>query len=383
MTSAISDIRKWLQPREAEMIETLRRLVEAESPSFNKAAADRCGELIADEWRKRGADVTPIAQPERGNHLRIEIPFEGARPKGQVLLLGHFDTVHDLGALARMPWRVEEGRAYGPGTFDMKAGIVQALFAVDALRALGVKPAKGIAALWTTDEEIGSDTSREHIEREAKRSDAVLVLEPSAGPKGTLKTGRKGVGEAEIIVTGRASHAGLNPQAGVNAVHELALQIERLMKLTDYKRGTTVNVDIIEGGTRANVIAERARAVVDLRASTMANARALTKKLHALKPILNGATIEVHGGINRPPMERKYAVALFRQAQKLGREIGIELDEAFVGGGSDGNLTAALGIPTLDGLGAIGDGAHSQHEHVVTRSLPERAALVAGLLLTV
>ena len=281
-----------------------------------------------------------------------------------------------------MPFRVSAGKAYGPGAFDMKAGIVQALFALDALRQIHAPLRKRIVFLWTSDEEIGSESSRKLIETEARRSDAVFVLEPSLGPRGLLKTARKGVGEAEIIVHGRASHAGLAPQDGVNAVHELAQQITRLQKWNDSRRGISVNADVIEGGTRVNVIAERARAVIDLRALRLADMRNLEKRLHALRPITRGARLEIRGGFNRAPMERKVSAALFVRAKSLAAQMDLSIGECLAGGGSDGNLTAALGIPTLDGLGAVGDGAHSTSEHVIVKTMPERAALLAALLAT-
>jgi glutamate carboxypeptidase len=279
-----------------------------------------------------------------------------------------------------MPFRVSAGKAYGPATFDMKAGIVQALFALDALRQSRAPLRKHIVFLWTSDEEIGSESSRKLIEVEARRSDAVFVLEPSFGPRGLLKTARKGVGEAEIIVHGRASHAGLAPQDGVNAVHELARQITRLRQWNDLRRGISVNADIIEGGTRVNVIAESARAVIDLRALRLTDMRALEKRLHALRPSVRGARLEIRGGFNRAPMERKVSAALFARAKSLAARMGLAIGECTAGGGSDGNLTAALGVPTLDGLGAVGDGAHSANEHVVTKAMPQRAALLAALL---
>jgi glutamate carboxypeptidase len=264
----------------------------------------------------------------------------------------------------------------------MKGGLVIALFAVDALAAAGILPEKRIVFLWTSDEEIGSQTSRAVIEREARRSDAVLVLEPALGPEGCVKTGRKGVGEIEVIAIGRAAHAGLNPEDGVNAIEEIALQIARIAQWNEPRQGITVNAGVIEGGTRTNVIPDRARALIDVRASRPADMLALERKFRALRPILKGAKLEVRGGFNRPPMERKTSVALYEKARALSKEMGIALGEAFVGGGSDGNLTAALGVPTLDGLGAIGEGEHSPRENVVVRALPERAALVAGLLVT-
>jgi glutamate carboxypeptidase len=307
-------------------------------------------------------------------------PQQKSRPTGQLLVLGHYDTVYATGALTKMPFRVSAGKGYGPGIFDMKAGIVQALFALDALRQSQTPPRKRIVFLWTSDEEIGSESSRKLIETEARRSDAVFVLEPSLGPRGFLKTARKGVGEAEIIVHGRASHAGLAPQEGVNAVHELARQIARLEQWNDLRRGISVNADVIEGGTRVNVIAERARAVVDLRALHLADMQRLEKRLRALRPLMRGARLEIRGGFNRAPMERKVSATLFSRAKSLATQMGLSVGECVAGGGSDGNLTAALGVPTLDGLGAVGDGAHSAHEHVLVRTMPERAALLAALL---
>ncbi|HXX43717.1 MAG TPA: M20 family metallopeptidase [Candidatus Acidoferrales bacterium] len=338
--------------------------------------------LVGAEWRRRGAKVTTIPQRHRGNHVRAEVWLGTGRPRGQILVLGHLDTVYPRGTLGSMPFRISGGRAWGPGTFDMKGGLVIALAAVDALRSAGLRPRKRLVFLWNSDEEIDSKSSRRFIEREAKRSDAVLVLEPAYGPAGRLKTARKGVGTAEITVTGRAAHAGLDPEAGINAIHELALQTARLMKMNDPRRGITVQVTVADGGTVSNVVPDSAKAQVDLRISKLADAARLERKLRSLRPVLKGARIQVTGGINRPPLERTPAVRdLFRRAKNLMSEIGVPLDECFAGGGSDGNFTAALGIPTLDGLGAVGDGAHSSREHVITRSLPKRAALLAGLLL--
>jgi glutamate carboxypeptidase len=265
----------------------------------------------------------------------------------------------------------------------MKGGLVLALFAVDALQAAGVSLRKKLVFLWTSDEEIGSTTSRQAIEAEARRSDAALVLEPAFGASGKLKTQRKGVGGVEIVVTGRSAHAGIDPEKGVNAVHELALQIERLMGMDDRRRGITVQATVVSGGTVSNVVPEHARAEVDIRFSRLADGAAIERRLRGLKPILKGARISVMGGVNRPPLERTAAVAeLFAQARKLSKEMGLSLGEAATGGGSDGNFTAALGVPTLDGLGCVGDGAHSPKEHVLIPALPERAALIAGLLAT-
>jgi glutamate carboxypeptidase len=362
------------------MTRLLGQFVRAESSSFDKVAVDRFGQSVAAEWKRRGAIVTLLPQKRRGDHIRAVLDPAGKRANGQILVLGHLDTVYATGTIAQMPFRLSGGRAWGPGVFDMKAGLVIALYAVDALAAAGFAPKKRIVFLWTSDEEVGSKTSRAIIEREARRSDAVLVLEPALGPEGKVKTGRKGVGEFEISATGRAAHAGLNPGDGINAIEEIALQVARVREWNQPRRGITVNAGVIEGGTRSNVVPDRARVLIDVRASRPADMRALERKFLALRPILKGAKLHVAGGFNRPPMERKMSAALFAEARALSKEMGITLGEAFVGGASDGNFTAALGIPTLDGLGAIGESAHSPRENVVLRSLPERAALLAGLL---
>jgi glutamate carboxypeptidase len=400
-----------LQNREDEMLRLLARFVRCESPSREKSAVDAMARILAAEWRRRGASIRILRQPKRGNHLRAEICLGKGRPAGQLLILGHMDTVYPLGTLPKMPFRISRGRAWGPGTFDMKGGLVIALFAVDALRAARLHPRKRFVFLWTSDEEIGSETSRRAIETEARRSDAVLVLEPPLGPEGRLKTARKGAVSAEIIVTGRAAHAGIEPEKGVNAVHELSLQIARLMKWNDPRRGITVQATVISGGTATNVVPAHASAQIDIRYAHAADARSIARKLRTLRPILKGARLEVRTTHGRPPLERTAAVAkLFHHAQSLmsemmrkmthetaheisrgmtremaregTREIGNPLGEAATGGGSDGNLTAALGVPTLDGLGPVGDAAHSPREHILIRALPHRAALLAALLAT-
>jgi glutamate carboxypeptidase len=375
-------ILQYLRPRLAGMVDTLREFTVHESPSLEKKPTDRCCKLIANEWRKRGAAVEILPQKLRGDHLRITWTPGGnsRRGRSQLLVLGHYDTVYPSGTLTKMPYRSTAAKTYGPGTFDMKAGIVQALFAVDALLALKIYPAKRIVFLWTSDEEIGSESSRKLLQSEARRSDAVFVLEPSLGRQGLLKTTRKGVGEAQLIVHGRTAHAGLAPEQGVNAIHELAAQIARIEKWNDHRRGLTINADIVEGGSRTNVIAEYAKATLDLRAWRLADMRSLEKRLHSLVPIHRGAKLELRGGFDRPPLERRFSTALFARAKSLAEQMGIPLGEAAAGGGSDGNLTAALGIPTLDGLGAVGDGAHSAHEHIITETMPKRAALLAALL---
>ena len=302
--------------------------------------------------------------------------------RAQILVLGHLDTVYELGTIKKMPFRVTRDRAFGPGIFDMKGGLVIALFAAEALAHAAWLPRRRIVFLWTSDEETGSETSRKVIEREAQRSMAVLVLEPANGPKGKLKTRRKAVGTADLIITGRAAHAGLNPSAGVNAVHELALQAARLMRLNNPRRGITVNPTIAQGGTRSNVIPAEARLTIDLRAETIGDMRRIERKLKSLRPILPDARVVVQGGFSRPPLERRASAALFSQAQELAHQLGFSVDECLAGGGSDGNFTAALGVPTLDGLGAVGAAAHSPDEQVIISALPDRAALLAGLLAT-
>ncbi len=265
----------------------------------------------------------------------------------------------------------------------MKAGIVQALFAFRALLALRAPLRKRIVFLWTSDEEIGSGSSRTMLEAEARRSDAVLVLEPAFGARGLLKTSRKGVGEMELIVQGRAAHAGLAPQDGVNAIHELATQISRVEEWNDLKRGISVNADIVEGGSRTNVIADRARAVFDLRALRVADMRELEKRFRALRPVHRKTKLELRGGFDRPPLERGMSAGLFASAQVCATELGMRIGECCAGGGSDGNLTAALGVPTLDGMGAVGGGAHSSSEYIVISKMAERGALLSATLLAI
>jgi glutamate carboxypeptidase len=371
----------WLVPQLPNMLRTLETFVRTESPSTEKAAADVCARVIAAEWSKRGVPVELLEQKNRGAHLRISYVPAKAKPRSQLLVLGHYDTVYASGTLAKMPFRTAAGRVYGPGAFDMKAGIVQALFALDAIQQVGAALTKKIVFLWTSDEEIGSESSRKLLEAEAKRGDAVFVLEPALGTKGLLKTARKGVGEAEIIVRGRASHAGLAPEKGVNAIHELAMQIARVREWNDLPRGVSVNVGQVAGGTRPNVIPDHARAVLDLRALRVVDMRKIEKQLRGLRPVLPGAKLTVCGGFNRAPLEREQSSELFQRATVLAKRMGLTIGEATAGGGSDGNLTAALGIPTLDGLGAVGDGAHSPAEYIVARAMPRRAALLASLLL--
>jgi glutamate carboxypeptidase len=359
----------------AGTLETIEALVALESPSTDTQAVDRCGDALASRLRALGAAVERVAQASRGDHLIARIAGAG-RP---VMLLGHFDTVWPVGQIERMPLRREGDRLHGPGVFDMKAGIALALTAIAALRATA-RPHPPLVMLWTTDEEVGSGTSRETIEALARQSAAVLVLEPAL-PRGSLKTARKGCGEFELTVHGVAAHAGLDPGKGASAIHELATQIGALERLQDLPRGISVNVGIVTGGSRPNVVAEEARATIDVRAPTREAADAVEAAIRNLHPARPATRLTIKGGFDRPPMERTPAVAaLFRRAAAVAADLGRELSEGAAGGGSDGNFTAALGVPTLDGLGAIGDGAHAAHEYVDVPELPWRAALIAGLL---
>jgi len=359
------------------MLDCLRRLVELESPSHDKAALDTFGRRLAVEFEKLGGRTRFHQQHEAGDHVQIDFPGSG-KP---VLLLGHTDTVWDVGTLSAMPFRVANGRAYGPGSFDMKAGIVQAIYAIRALQEHHGRLPRPIALLLVTDEEIGSHSSRPITEALARQSAAVLVLEPAHGPKGALKTSRKGVGSYRLRVEGLEAHAGLDPGKGASAVLELARQLMAIEKFGDGRRGITVNPGVIRGGTRTNVIAGEAVSEIDARVSKLKDIQYLDRRFRSLKPADKRCQLEITGGIGRPPMERtKAGAALFKLAQRQARELGWELDEASVGGGSDGNFTAALGIPTLDGLGAVGEGAHARHESVIVEQMPRRAALLARLI---
>lgn len=355
---------------------TIEELVAIESPTGDKAAVDRCGAEVARLMRDIGGEVEVIAQPVAGDHVRGVF---GAGPR-RVLLLGHFDTVWDLGTLARMPIVERSGRLHGPGIFDMKGGLSIALQAIRALRQAGWPEGLQVTCLWTSDEETGSDTSRALIEEDALRSQAVLVCEPAL-TGGGLKTARKGVGHFDIHVRGVSAHAGIDPGAGASAVHALARLIIELEALNEPAAGTSVNAGVIRGGTRSNVVAEDAVAEVDVRVGRLADAAPLEAAIRALRPADPRVTVRVEGGINRPPFERTPGVAaLFEAARAVGSEIGLTLTEGATGGASDGNFTGALGVPTIDGLGAVGAGAHAIDEHIVLAALPARAALVAGLL---
>ncbi|MFI5104017.1 MAG: M20 family metallopeptidase [Terriglobales bacterium] len=367
------------QQRQAEMMALLQRMVEIESPSDDKAAVDRMGTFLAHEFERLGGKVTFYPQKEAGNHLKAE--FQGGTGK-PALLLGHFDTVWSMGTLAAMPFRMDAGRAFGPGVYDMKAGIAMMIFALRALQETG-QAHRPVTVLLDTDEEVGSATGRPVVEAVARECEAVLVLEPSQGPQGHLKTSRKGVGNVTIRISGRASHSGVDFEKGRSAIVELARQLLEVVKFTDLSRGITVNPGVIQGGTRSNVVAAEAWAEIDLRVARAADAPELERKFAALMPFDRECSIAMSGGINRPPMERtEGTVRLFRIAQEIGRAMEMTVDESSTGGGSDGNFTSALGVPTLDGLGALGEGAHAAHESIVIEELPRRTALLAGLIQT-
>jgi glutamate carboxypeptidase len=370
------DLLRFCEAEQPWLLETIRALVERESPTHNKAAVDACGRELQRRLEAIGARVTRFPQPRAGDHLRAEFG-EGPR---QILMLGHFDTVWDVGQINTMPMRDIDGRLHGPGVYDMKAGIGLGMLAVRALALHPSRNAHRVVMLWTADEETGSATSRSVLEEEARNSAAVLVLEPSL-PGGALKTARKGCGEFELVVRGIAAHAGIDPGKGASAIRELAHQILRLDALQEPARGVTLNVGIVRGGTRVNVVPEEARAYIDVRVPTMGDAERVRAALAALKPEGAGTSLELRGGIDRPPLERSEAVVrLYHVAREIAAELGHAVGEGATGGGSDGYFTAALGIPTLDGLGAVGDGAHALHEHVVLADLPWRAALLAGLV---
>lgn len=359
----------------------LGKLVEIESPSDHKPSVDRCAEFLADSLAPLAAVRLHRAR-DYGNHLRAEFRLPGRRKEGQILILGHHDTVYPAGTLRQMPFRTTAGRAYGPGVFDMKGGIAIAFFALQALRELDRPIQRRIVLQLNSDEEIGSPSSRPLTEAEAKKSAAVLVLEPSAGLDGKVKTARKGVGSYTLRVQGRAAHAGLDFEAGASAILELSRQLLRIASFTDLARGLTVSPGVITGGTRSNVIPENASAEIDIRIARLSDAARLDKKFHSLRPQDRRCSLTVEGGLNRPPLERSAAVRqLYRQARRVASDLGIPLGETQVGGGSDGNFTAALGIPTLDGLGAVGEGAHSPQESILLNRLPDRVALIAQLLL--
>jgi glutamate carboxypeptidase len=371
---------RYFEKQQRKIVKTIRQFVEIESPSDVKQSVDRLGTVLASRFAELGGRVRVHLAEKFGNHLQVDFKGRGPREQKPVLLLGHMDTVYAIGTISRMPCRVVKDRLHGPGVLDMKSGIALALHAMEAMLKWDAgKLPRPVTILLVSDEEVGSTSSREITEALARKSAAVLVLEPAQGL--AVKTARKGICEYTLKVTGKAAHSGLDFEKGQSAIVELAKQIWQISQLVDLKRGTTVNVGKVSGGTRANVVAAEATAVIDVRVSRMGDALEIDNKLRSLKLFNRNCAISISGGMNRPPMERSAGViALYEKASIVANELGWKLEEAAVGGGSDGNFTAALGIQTLDGLGAVGDGAHAEHESVIISELPRRAALLSGLI---
>ena len=369
---------------ERHIVTTIQELVECESPTDDPKAVNRFVETVAD--RLSGvASIQTFAGGKFGKHARMVFRMPGPRKKtpGRILALGHSDTVWPMGTLATMPCKVKDGRIWGPGSYDMKAGIAFFLYALRVLRDLDIPVTREVMLQLNSDEEVGSDSSRPLTEDAARGSRAVLVLEPSAGLAGKLKTARKGVGDYRVTVQGKAAHSGVDFGAGASAILEMGRQLERIATFTNLERGITVNPGVIQGGTRSNVIAAECTCEVDVRIPRARNAEYVAKKFATLRPFDKRCSLHVEGGINRPPMERSAGVReLFRNATTIAGQLGFTLEESATGGGSDGNFTAALGVPTLDGLGAVGEGAHAPHESVLLSCIVPRTALLAGLVAT-
>lgn len=371
------DILDYARRQTPEMIRMLRQMVEMESPSNEPDALNRLAGFLADQFAPVSREVERIPVSGAGDLVRA---CTGGGD-GALLVLGHMDTVWPLGTLRDRPVRIEGERLYGPGAFDMKGGLTVALFALRTLRALDLRPKRSATFLFTSMEEVGGRAYRHILEREARRCQSVLVLEPPL-PGGAVKTARKGTARLILRVRGRSAHAGLAPEQGVNAIIELAHQLVRLSALNEWGQGLSVNVGVIRGGRRANVVPDRAEAEIDIRFPTLEQGRRVIETIRQSQPILDGAEIEVLGDLSVPPMERTEAiVSLYQRARTIAARLGFDLLEGAAGGASEGSYTAAWGIPTLDGLGPDGDGAHAAHEHVLIPSLAERTALLAALLL--
>jgi len=377
---SINEQLRYFEKQRPKIVKTIRQLVEIESPSDVKQSVDRLSTVLASRFAELGGRVRVHLAEKFGNHLQVDFKGRGPRDDKPVLLLGHMDTVYPIGTISKMPCRVIKDRLHGPGVLDMKSGIALALHSIQAMLKWNAgKLPRPVTILLVSDEEVGSTSSRALTEELARKSAGVLVLEPAQGL--AVKTARKGICEYELKVTGKAAHAGLDFEKGQSAIVELAKQIWQISQLTDMKRGTTVNVGKVSGGTRSNVVPAEATAVIDVRVSRMGDALEIDGRLRSLKLFNRNCHISISGGLNRPPMERSAAVAaLYDKATAVADELGWKLEEAAVGGGSDGNFTAALGIPTLDGLGGVGEGAHAEHESVIISELPKRAALLAGLI---
>jgi glutamate carboxypeptidase len=369
-----------------EMLDFTRWLVEQESMSREAEANRRIAENLGERLAVIGATVELINDRQYGSTLLARFDCFGETPHSenkQLLVVGHLDTVWPIGTLATRPFKIEDDRAFGPGIFDMKAGVMLATFAMRAIRELGRATRRAVTLLMTCDEETGSVFSRGVIEDEARKAHTALVLEPPI-PGGTVKTARKGVGEFELIIHGRPAHAGNDLRAGVSAITELAHQVLAINNLNDFERGTTLNVGVARGGVLSNVVAAEARAFIDMRFRNVEDGQRITEAMLNLRPVIDGARIEVRGGINRPPLVRTSETGeLFEHARRLASEIGLDLKEGSVGGGSDGNFIAAHGVPVLDGLGVDGAGAHAEHEHIIISDIPRRASLLTRLIETI
>lgn len=363
--------------RQHELLQTIELLVTQETPSHDKPRLDAFAALLDGRLSQAGATVEILPNATRGNHVRARF-VHGNTTEKPALVLCHYDTVWPVGSLATHPFRIEEGNAYGPGIFDMQTSLALVEYGLRAVRDLDLPLPRPVTILITSDEEIGSGTSRALIEEEALRSAYVLVME-SPLPGGVIKTARKGTGTFTVETIGRAAHAGVDPYKGINAIEEMAHQILAIHALADREAGTTLSVGTIEGGTATNVVPARAVAQVDTRVWTQAEADRLVQAMNALQRVLPGAEVKVSGGLNRPPLEHSATAALFARVQEIGRHLGLELAEGSTGGGSDGNFTGALGIPTLDGLGVPGDGAHADHEHILVDEIAGRAALLVAM----
>lgn len=375
----MSELVKHFNERMDEILAVIKSVVEHESPSDEKEAIDKLVNYLDDLCSNKGFKTSVIVNEDRGNHLLVEhlVP----KSEKDLLILCHIDTVWPLGTIKEIPFSNKDGVLKGPGVFDMKTGAVQSIFALEEAVSRDKLSNKNVRILFNSDEEIGSSTSRAIIEELAKKSNCVLVLEPSVPPFGSLKTFRKGVGRFDLEIKGKASHAGSAPEKGISAINELAHQIIDLNGLANKELGTTVNVGTISGGSKTNVVAANAKATIDVRIETMEEAQRITKDILDRKLFVTGAEVVAKGGINRPPMIRtEKTVEMFNLAKDIANDLGFELKEASTGGGSDGNFTAALGVPTIDGLGAVGDGAHATREHTIVKHIPERTALLVRLL---
>lgn len=380
--AAASAVRAQLESRQGAILALTRSLVEAESPSGDLDGSRAVVQLMVDAAQKIDGvtSIDRIESPDYGEHLRIRAFADTGKTAGTIFLIGHTDTVHPRGSIEERPWREQDGRVYGPGIFDMKANCALALDAIRACATLDLAPRFPVVVLLTCDEEAGSMTGRQLVEEDARRAHSVLVLEPPA-TGGRVKTARKGTGIYTMEAHGIAAHAGLEPEKGASAILELARHIERLHALSDPSSGVTVNVGVVEGGTRSNVVAALARAEIDVRFSSAEDATRLDAKIRGASSFDERVKIKVSGGINRPPLERTEKVAaLFDHARRVAEMLDFELGEASVGGASDGNFAAALNVPVLDGLGIDGDGAHATHEHIIVDDITRRGALLAGLI---